>query len=730
MNAVLFNANQQSESHPPLSLLEIPTDDRFDRITRLAAQVCHVPMALIVLVKADHLDIKAWYGQPESPGDYSFCGDLILKAADRDLVCIPDLQLDPQLAEHPLVTGQPNLRFYAGVAVSTPIRGRVGALCVLDTQPHHFTPDDVQTLRDLATGLAIEIDTVDLQQRFASYSAESERMESDLTLARDQALEASQLKSEFLANMSHEIRTPMTAVIGMAELLEQSALNEDQHKMIEVIRSSSEALMTIINDILDFSKIEAGKLALESLDFILSDIIASTLDLLISQARSKGLTILTTVDKGIPKVLVGDSMRLRQILLNLLSNAIKFTEQGQITLDAFLESSGTTDVLIRFNVIDTGIGLTTEDKSQLFKPFSQANGSTTRRFGGSGLGLAICQRLVEMMGGKIGVDSEPNQGSTFWFTVQLKLPTNMDADDIATMRGLLARAVPNRAVPESAVAAHLNHQDAAKPADRPLILLVEDNIVNQELASLHLERLGYAVEAVSTGEEALTAVDKKPYVLVLMDCMMPGMDGLETTRQIRKREADTGKRIPIVALTANAMQGDRARCLAAGMDDYLAKPIDFKLLLSIIQQWAGLSPDPVAVQPVSSESRSKAISTMAFATLDSKTFNNLRKLYNQSDSRFMGRSIETFLDNSGKMLKALRSAVEHNELTEIYRLAHTLKSGSASYGAVRFSGMCKTLEGEAREGTFTDLFQQLEQIEIEYEKVALALKAEQDKESQ
>jgi PAS domain S-box-containing protein len=403
-----------------------------------------------------------------------------------------------------------------------------------------------------------------------------------LEAARDAALEGSRLKSEFLANMSHEVRTPMNGIIGMSRLMLLNHLEEDQRNRAGTVLSSAEALLTVLNDILDFSKIEAGKLDVERIAFDLRRVVEETAVLLAAQAQATGLELTCLIDPNLPRSLEGDPGRLRQVLLNLLGNAVKFTPAGAVTLSARLVDASTDGTaVVELAVSDTGIGMTAESVENLFEAFTQADTSTTRRYGGTGLGLAISRQLVTLMGGTIDVVSEPDVGTTFTALIPFCVgPAGSVSAPGTTLTGHRARFVdinigvtPPYASPDDSM---------IHPA---ALLVVEDNPINQMVIVSSLSRLGYDVDAAANGAVALEHLDRNRYAAVFMDCQMPVMDGYEATSELRRREG-RDRHTPVIAITASAMAGDRQLCLDAGMDDYLTKPLVLDELMSVLRRWS------------------------------------------------------------------------------------------------------------------------------------------------
>ena len=671
-------------------------------------------------------------------------------------------------------------------------------------------------------------DIIDMENAFNSMMSVLETRERQLEKARDSALESAQIKGEFAANVSHELRTPLNAVLGMLELLQDMGLTPKQVEYVMVARSAGEALLKLIEDILDFSRIEAGMLKLQPVDFVLHEILDEVVGLLAGQAQRKGLELSYQIADAIPMTLHGESSRVRQVLINLVGNALKFTESGSIEISVLADSSREDKMSLRFEVTDTGIGIPVEAQKHIFEAFVQVDGSSTRSHEGAGLGLAICYQLIAVMGGKIGVESMPEKGSTFWFSVPFELSMGLSAPSSAMqayiaglrvliiadgnkMRQFLAQilgrwgifqrnAEPGEralellrnaaaqgesyqfAIIEQTVSSRQSADLVTVMAKDPLlagikvilllnppqenlgemglpnvvgclckpvqasmlydcilsaekktvevilpqvakkesivylgsrILVVEDNRASQQVAIGMLERLGCSMDIAGNGREALERLTRRSYDLILMDCHMPEMNGFEATRQIRALQGESAN-LPIIAMTANAQQGDSDQCLAAGMNDYLAKPFKLNALKEKLQLWLGRETNQPAMT-VSSAVDNQQV-------LDGKM---LRQLREEIGIAFV-KMVTFFLEDAPGQLEAIIQAIAVEDAPALAELAHSLKGAGRNLGANQFAAIAKKLEELGRKGSIQGAEELSLALSGEYERVKSALAKEID----
>ena len=526
------------------------------------------------------------------------------------------------------------------------------------------------------------------------------KREMELTRAHDAAVESARLKSQFLANMSHEIRTPMNSIIGMTDILLHTRLTAEQREFMEIVRMSGESLLTVINDILDFSKIEAGKLHFEMLDFEPRTVVEEMVAMLLEETHAKNLYLSATVADDVPVAVRGDAGRLRQVLTNLVCNAVKFTSHGGIEVRITKESESDAHAVLRFEVTDTGIGVPEEARACLFQPFSQVDASTTRKYGGTGLGLAICKQLVNLMAGQIGCDSVPHQGSTFWFTARFEKPS-----PALSLHDVSLEIIQK---PINPPASQLS-EDVRR---RMRILIAEDNAFNQKVVLRQVREMGFGADAVANGIEVLEALRRIPYDLILMDCQMPEMDGYACAAEIRRLENNAGH-VPIIAMTAHVMKTDRDKCLAAGMDDFLSKPVRVAHLESVLTRWLTASATTAAGEP-SVPPTNPPDPLSPSSSVDWEIF---RELAGNDPLRLQELS-ERYLQQTTEQFAKLRDAIATGAAPDVKHIAHSAAGSSAMCGMNPMVALLRQLERMGQLGQLADAPRVYAQVKDELARIA------------
>lgn len=668
-------------------ILDTPSEQVFDDLVHLASVQFGMPVALITILGKHQQFFKAAVGTSvrSMDRDLSFCSHCI--RGEGGMV-VPDAQEDERFSSNPLVTGEHNVRFYAGYPLLTASGVKLGTFCVLDQSPHHDFDPEAQTALQRFAAIASQL----IEGRVLPFALEeAQEKNADLERRSREESAASQAKTDFLSNVSHEIRTPMNGVLGMLQLLNSTSLNEEQRHYVEVAQSSGSTLLALIDDLLDLQKIEAGKTSIESFNFDLFKTLDDVVEMWRIQSRTKGLSFSLSVSPRVPAKLVGDPGRLRQVLNNLLSNALKFTHAGGIQLQVDTVALSASSAELRFAVTDSGIGMTPDQANALFQPFVQADDSTTRKYGGTGLGLFISKRLVELMKGMMGISSAAGEGSTFWFSLLLaRQPSQAnggeDHNRCFDQRSGHSLTQSGVTTPLQKASAHgdVSGDQSTRNSPAGLVLVAEDNATNQLVVRAQLHKLGYEAIVVADGEEAVEAVRQRRFSAILMDCEMPKVDGFQATRRIRELGHDT----PIIAVTAHAMAVNREACIEAGMNYYLSKPLDMGRLSRTLEMWC----KPVESLP-SAEPMDLAPPAAHLRVFDRSSL--LERLMN--DERLAQTVLHAFIGDFPRQLAVLGECANNNDAEGLRLQAHALKGAAATVSAVELQAVAYDLENSAQD---------------------------------